>query len=239
MVGIERINIVSPSMGYTGEAERFWNSKRHWRYANQIYRSIFRQQGINLASGYKTIDCTKGDFVEGYDRALGIDAFFHFANGMTCTLQEKCLNYKYETTVTVEYMQDPQANEHGDWFNLKTQFYFVGYDSLHPQSQVKPDTIDEEIRTGICHNCGYPFDFQAWILLDWPRLAIEANRNDVNMEWELKNNNGYARASFQCANFSAIPPNCIIAKWEKWEQPQRIEETDKEIRQRARKRWSK
>jgi len=212
MAGIERIDIASANLGYTGEAGRFWQAKRHWVYANRLYRSIFEQMGVRLDAGNQVTRCSRDDFLGGYDHDLGIDAFFHFANGMTGTLQEKYLEYLHGTTATVEYMQDPQNEEHGDWFNIKAQFYFVGYDCLHIQCPTKRDTIEHEIQTGECSTCGKPFDFQSWILLNWPAVILETNKG--NIDWMAQENQGHARANFQYADFTAFPSNCVIAKHE-------------------------
>jgi hypothetical protein len=101
--------------------------------------------------------------------------------------QEKYLSFKYSSfgTLTVEYMQNPQTKEKGDWFKLAPQFYFCGYFN--------------ESET----------DFIKYVLVDWPKLVL--NSNDGLIVWyDNKNQDGNARASFRYTYFKNIPDDCII-----------------------------
>jgi len=144
MAGIVRVEIMDSTSGRGGW--RFRDSRKLWPAANILYRHLFESVGMPLASGYEVLRCTKDEFEAGYDYALGIDVLLTFENECTATLQEKFLFTKYNT-ITVEYYQDPRTGDKGDWFNMKCQYYFVGYDF--------PKTGER---------------FTTWAMLDWSRV---------------------------------------------------------------------
>lgn len=185
--GITRIAI-SDSVNGAG-AWRFKDAKAKQPSANRLYRTIFDRLDIPLLPNDAQLCITKDDFEAGYDRYLGIDVVLTFANGQEATLQEKFLTYR-ASTVTVEYMQNPTTNEQGDWFKMKTDYYFVGYDRLEKNS------------------------FQEWILLNW--LLVRQMTNQGLIPWEMnKNIRDGARANFKYVNFSKIPAECIVhGKWD-------------------------
>jgi hypothetical protein len=212
MAGIERINITNELSG--GGAWRFWESKRRWLVAHRIYRIVFP----TLLADCEFIECSQEDFDAGYDRSLGIDVFLNFQSGMAATLQEKFLYTKWKT-VTVEYMQNRFTDEPGDWFNMRTQYYFVGYDRGHldcstrdGQNKSRVD-FEKELNTGACSICKQPFTFQDWILLDWPATQRETARG--NIRWRLRDNGrDGALSSFRWAFFGDFPMACIVASSE-------------------------
>jgi hypothetical protein len=121
------------------------------------------------------------------DKEFAIDVTLTLPNGMLLNGQEKYLSFKYSSfgTLTVEYMQNPQTKEKGDWFKLAPQFYFCGYFN--------------ESET----------DFIKYVLVDWPKLVL--NSNDGLIVWyDNKNQDGNARASFRYTYFKNIPDDCII-----------------------------
>ncbi len=100
-------------------------------------------------------------------------------------MQEKFLFTDYGT-VTVEHCQDWLALEPGDWFKLKAQYYFVGYDS---QGCMRLDP---------------------WVLLDWSRLQRATAQSRIR--WRLRGNRADgARASFMYVQFADLPPDVIAA----------------------------
>jgi len=186
-------------------AWRFSESKKRHIVASELYREIFERQGRSLLSGYDEILCSKKEFNAGYDYALGIDVLLTLREGGVFTLQEKFL-FKDFKTVTVEYMQNPFTGELGDWFTMKAQLYFVGYDRQHIRC-AQYRTFDKEIITSQCPECFKPFNFQDWILLNWPAMKLEKN-----IPWELLSNmRDGARANFKFVPFDKIPVHCIIA----------------------------
>lgn len=182
-VGITRFCITDKIVGRG--RWRFIKARRCWPAANLLYRSIYDKLGAPLFPGEKIIETSLAEFEAGYDRELGIDVLLIFESGMETTLQEKFLFTKYRT-VTIEYMQDWRTQEPGDWFNLKAQCYFVGYDRINA------------------------FSFQDWILLDWP--AIQRATAQGRIIWrEKRNRHNGARASFRYVDFDDIPAGCVVA----------------------------
>lgn len=177
-VGITRIDITDKPVGRG--ANRFTISNERKPAADSLYRFIFSRLGTPLLDGIKSIKCTSKEFMAGYDHSLGIDLILTLQDERQLTMQEKFLTANFKT-VTVEYYQNPKTEERGDWFNLKAQLYFVGYD-----------------RRGA-------LDFQEWILLRWS--AVPSNIN----WWIMQNRRDGARANFKCANFSQFKGDCVIA----------------------------
>lgn len=179
-VGIVRFNITDEVNG--AGAWRFKDSRARWPLANQLYRAIFSNIGSPLLDGEQVIECSKEEFAAGYDYELGIDVILTIENQSELTLQEKFL-YTNFGTVTVEYMQNPATGEQGDWFNMRPQLYFVGYDSLKA------------------------FVFNEWAMLSWPTVQIT---NSITWN-EARNGQDGARASFLYARFCEFPSECVIA----------------------------
>lgn len=185
MAGIERYLITDTIRG--AGANRFTDSRKCWTAANVLYRSIYKSIGLELEPGDITITCTKNEFEAGYDYALGIDVVLKTLAGQSITLQEKFLFTTFNT-VTVEYWQDWRTQERGDWFNMKCQHYFTGYDYEKRGS------------------------FDNWILLNWPQVQIATAQNRIT--WgERPNQHDNARASFRYAKFSLFPKDTVISKY--------------------------
>ena len=181
--GIVRVNIINDANG--AGAWRFLKAKKRWPAANRLYRKIFDTLNMPLSPGEGEIRCTPEEFEAGYDKDLGVDVIFRFKSGMEATLQEKFLFTRFKT-VTVEYMQNWRIEEPGDWFHMKAQYYFVGYDRTEA------------------------YTFQDWILLDW--AAVQRATNTGTLRWEeRRNRKDGAQASFKFAQFDAFPRTCIVA----------------------------
>jgi len=190
MVGITRFNIIDKITG-TGKW-RFKEAKKRWPAANALYREIFAALRMPLMPGEETIDCTLKEFEAGYDYKLGIDVILRHVAGSESTLQEKFLFTDYNT-VTIEHCQDWLLLEKGDWFKLKANYYFVGYDP-----------------TGC-------LQFDPWVLLDWPRVQrVTAERR---IPWRLRGNyKDKARASFMYVKMDELPEDtCVASSIHKWE----------------------
>lgn len=180
--GITRIAITDTING--SGSWRFREAKARQPFANGLYRTIFDRLGMPLLPGELQLQVTKDEFAAGYDRFLGIDVILTFANRQESTMQEKFLLTKYRT-VTVEHMQNPLTGEQGDWFNMKCDYYFVGYD------RTKSNTLQE------------------WILLSWPITKQMTNQGKV--QWSSnKNAADGARADFKFVDFGKIPNQCIV-----------------------------
>lgn len=119
------------------------------------------------------------------DKYFAIDVRIIFGNGMNLLGQEKFLSQEYAKygTVTVEYYQDQDTKELGDWFKLGVQFYLVGYEN---------------------NDRFYPYT-----LMDWTKVTILSNNGVI--KWNFNNNkNGRARASFAYTKMIDLPKECIL-----------------------------
>lgn len=184
MAGIERIKITDTNS--SKGAYRFRQSEKSHEAINKLYRIIFNFIGMPLESGYETIECSNDDIESAYDRLLGVDVIFRHVTGQTSAAQEKALTY-WDSTVTVEYYNNPRIEDEGDWFTLKANYYFVGYD------RDKNGTIGD------------------FILLDW--VATQRATAQNRIPWRVNSNKkDGARANFKHVHFNAIPEDCVIAR---------------------------
>lgn len=178
MAGIERISIKSNNRGRG--AWRFDVANSSMAYVHRVYRYLFP-----LQFGSEFIECTAEEKMARWDIDFGVDVILNLINEQTITIQEKILTTDYET-VTVEYYQNPQTSEPGDWFNLKADYYFVGYQNQLKQSELR-----------------------RWILLDWNQ--VRTNGRAIN--WQVRTNkNDGARANFRWAHFDNFPQHTLVAK---------------------------
>jgi hypothetical protein len=185
MAGITRFEITDKING--SGSWRFKDSKACWQAANTLYRKIFDNLEMPLEPGDDIIQCSKAEFMAGYDYALGIDVVLSNIYHQTMTMQEKFLFTAFDT-VTVEYKQDWKTDDDGDWFKMKCQYYFVGYDYRKIGS------------------------FDNWIMLDWAQVQIASAKNEI--PWKMNNNQkDGARASFIFVEFGNIPKKCVIARY--------------------------
>lgn len=181
--GIQRICITDKPKGRG--SWRFEESKKRWPLAEVIYRETFDR--VNpLLPGIEYLPVTQQEFEAGYDKFFGVDIVLNHQSGMASTLQEKILFQEWQT-VTVEYMNDPVTRESGDWFNLRVDYYFVGYDRERRSESI-----------------------QEWILLDWRETKEKTGIGKIAWK-ENPNKNDGARASFKYAPFNAFPVSCVIA----------------------------
>ncbi|MBA7568640.1 hypothetical protein ES708_10374 [subsurface metagenome] len=183
MVGITRFNITDEIKG-TGKW-RFEEAKKRWPAANALYREIFAALRMPLLPGDEEVNCTLEEFEAGYDYQLGIDVILRPVAGGEGTLQEKFLFTDFDT-VTIEHCQDWLTLEKGDFFKLKANYYFVGYDP-----------------TGC-------LQFGPWVLLDWPRLQRATAQGRI--KWRLRGNlKDKARASFMYVKMDELPADVRVA----------------------------
>ncbi len=160
--------------------------KRCRPFADKIYQQIFGDQIKITRSDDPNI--TPEEMMR-LEKTLAIDIQIRRASGLIMTGQEKFLSAhqaKYRT-ITVEYMQNPNTKEEGDWYKLAAQFYFCGYEN-------------QDIKS-----------FSPWIILDWAQVVIETEAGHIR--WmERANKDGHARASFKYTFIDKIPVSCIIAR---------------------------
>jgi hypothetical protein len=148
--------------------------------ADNIYRSIF-----GATTDIKRAE-NEDDAV--LDKYFAIDVKLTLPSGQILLGQEKFLSHEYANykSVTVEHYQNPMTGEHGDWFKLAAQFYFIGY-----------LTAD---RTA----------FDPWVLIDWLQIVVKTLHGEI--QWRNNGNTkSNARASFRYTNMVALPKSCIIS----------------------------
>lgn len=181
--GITRYHITDRVQG--PGANRFEWAEMRQPQADLIYRMVFDRTGVPLLPGIQHIDVSKADWEAGYDRFFGVDTHLKTVLNQPFTLQEKFLGKDYHA-LTVEYFQDHQKGITGDWFNLRAQIYFCGYDR---------------------HNRG---EFDEWMLVNWPALQMAITRYRINFIVK-QNGSDNARASLACIDFRQVPNEVIIA----------------------------
>jgi len=120
------------------------------------------------------------------DKEFAIDCVLVLDSGLRLHGQEKVLGTKYDT-VTVEYEQNQHTGEHGDWFKLSVQFYFVGY-------------LSDDKST-----------LRLWVMLDWPRV-VQATEAGLIVWSRRANKKDGARASFMYTPIKDLPESCILAR---------------------------
>ena len=147
--------------------------------ADAVYRDVFGQKTEILRAE------AEDELI--LDKEFAIDARLTLPSEQILLAQEKFLSYQYAkfASVTIEYMQNPAVHEHGDWFKLASQIYFVGYFT--------------EDGTG----------FSPWIMLDWAQIVIATMRGQITWR-DQGNTKSNARASFKWTRMSDIPDPCII-----------------------------
>jgi len=185
MAGIERIKIVKRING--AGSWRFDVARNYLNYINNLYSYIF-----DLEDGSTITECSIDDKLGRYDKDFGVDVILTLKTGQTITVQEKVLTTTYKT-VTVEYYQNHNAEEKGDWFKLKCDIYFVGYCS---------GKQDKDRR----------FILDRFILLDW--VLVKLMHNNINWQTNINSRDG-ARASFKYAEFLDFPSECVLARLDK------------------------
>lgn len=183
-VGITRFKITDILNGRG--AHRFSDSEVYWEVANNLYREIFAHQGTPLAPGENIIKCSKDEFTAGYDYQLGIDVILYGDLLGEATLQEKFLFTGFNT-LTIEHCQNWLTLEPGDWFKMKAQYYFVGYDKNRQTKRLNP-----------------------WVLCDLARLHKASGQRRI--PWQLKGDwKEGAQASFIYCELAKLPGDVLVS----------------------------
>jgi len=193
-VGVERIIITDKPTGRG--SWRFKAARLLHPNATRLYHQIFADLGMSLLPGDCETRVPMEDFRAGYDYGQSIDVWLRFPSGLCAGLQEKFLFTDFKT-VTVEYEQNPETGEKGDWFKMGCPYLFVGYCKMEkrPGERVFDD------------------HFWLYVLLDWPELQRETAKGNVDWILRYPQYDG-ARASFNFAYIDQLPSSCIIAKYE-------------------------
>lgn len=90
---------------------------------DKIYKYIFKDYLKNITR------FPKSDKRHILDINYHIDVELEFINGIKILGQEKALRYKFRNhdTFTIEFYQNKDTKEKGEFFNLGAQFYLHGY----------------------------------------------------------------------------------------------------------------
>ncbi len=128
--------------------------------------------------------------VHTLDKEFAIDLKITTKNGIQFSGQEKALSYAFHKheTFTMEFYQDMECNEPGEFFKIAAQFYLSGYSD---------ETGIEFIQWHIIN----VFSLMAW-LKNYKRSFFEGKCKPA----------GGSRASFLPIPYAVIPKHCIYAK---------------------------
>lgn len=169
-------------------------------FVEQIYREVFGKDiAVRRSRRYGKQEWAL------MDRQFHIDCAIELPNGSRLLGQEKVLRARYANfeTFTIEYYQDREKKEPGEFFHIAAQFYFHGY-------------WNQEY-TGIDMFC--LIDLLKF--LDW--LKSEYSVEDMNAMINSKRRNSRVgfnapqngKASFFYIPYNLIPRACIHAYKEK------------------------
>lgn len=149
---------------------------------DRVYCQVF---GIGIESIQRY---EKGDERFILDKEFAIDVRITLPNGTTVTGQEKTLSnrfYKYRT-FTMEFYQNRFTKEHGEFFNIASQFYLTGY--------------SDESGT----------EFAEWKIIDVFRLMTWLKDYDEACLAKRTRPAGGSRASFLPIKYKDIPKDFIL-----------------------------
>jgi len=121
-----------------------------------------------------------------------IDVEVRMDNGICLLGQEKALRYRFShyNTFTIEFYQNANTKEGGEFFNLGAQFYLHGYWN--------------EGESGLCK----------WYIIKIFDFLEFLKSNDIKTLEAYTKTTGGSRASFFCVDYKKIPSKFIYAKYE-------------------------
>jgi len=195
MAGIERIQINSAWHDW-----RTLMAQELAPAADNLYRQIFAEIGLELLPESSMIECTKEEAISRYDWQEGIDVLLHFKRGDKATLQEKFLTYR-DSTITFEERKTSGAP--GAWYYCTAQYYFTGY----AREYLEPWKSNQPAR----RRTNPTLSFQDWILVDLPAL----HRADAQGQcrWSFRENaRDGRRASFRYLYFFQVPERAVVSR---------------------------
>lgn len=128
--------------------------------------------------------------VHELDKSFAIDTILHLPNGLPLTVQEKFREYNKAAygDFTLEYMNDPETGEEGEWFHLCADIYFYGYAN--------------KARNG----------WFRWYLLKILDLKLAILSGSIRLRGPIPNTPP-ARANFYAAYWAQMHPDCILASY--------------------------
>lgn len=160
------------------QTREYKQSKSMNPHCDEIYYNVF-----NATKVKRTKDTP-------LDMEFAIDVVVSLANGSIITGQEKALSYsniKYGT-LTMEFYQNRNTKERGEFFKIASQFYLSGYANSSLNG------------------------FASWHILDMVRLIpwINSAYNLEQLETMSKPSSGLA--SFIAIPYEDIPEYCYLAR---------------------------
>lgn len=152
-------------------------------HCNDIYYEVFNTTKIK-----RTQDTP-------LDMEFAIDVIVTLANGSILTGQEKALSYEYSKygTFTMEFYQNRNTKERGEFFKIASQFYLSGYTNSSQNG------------------------FASWSVLNMPNLIMWINSVYNLEQLELKSIPSTGLASFIAIEYKDIPEHCYIARSKDYE----------------------
>ena len=153
------------------------------QYCNDIYFDVF-----NAVNVKRTQDTP-------LDMEFAIDVIVELGNGSHLTGQEKALSCSYSkyNTFTMEFYQNRNTKEKGEFFKIASQFYLSGYTN---------------------HSLN---GFASWSIIDILKLNLWLNSIYNLEQLEVKSIPSSGLASFIAIPYPDIPEDCYIAKSEDYE----------------------
>ena len=127
------------------------------------------------------------------DREFAIDMRIHLMNGSQLTGQEKALSHKFHKfrTFTMEFYQNSETKEEGEFFKIASQFYLSGYS-------------DE---SGV--------EFIEWKVIDLLQFIMWLRQRGLSELEKHTRPAGGSRASFFYIKYDEIPEEFIIDSYVK------------------------
>lgn len=185
MAGIVRIHINSD-----WKNKRLEMSQRLQTLADKHHSYIFHKIGMPLKDeNTEVIECTKDEAMARYDWQEGIDCILYFANGSKATMQEKYLDYVYDTITFTE----KQKTKPGNWYTCTAQYWFTGYARRYWTE-------------GRMH-------FDTGIYIDFPGLHRLDAMTDLPWEFNENGKYGYEGITFRYMYFDDLPKQIVIARF--------------------------
>lgn len=130
------------------------------------------------------------------DKEYGIDFQIRLSSGLIHTVQRKILiiDNKHYQQMTLEYENNPDTGEMGDYFKLDANFYFFGYtDGNYEQDPTK--LVQWNV---YCVDC-----LKEWI------DGIGGDTGLIKRGWLRNNHPPISHSSFFAIPFNAIPKRCV------------------------------
>ena len=152
-------------------------------HCNEIYYNVFNAQKIKRTSDTPL------------DMEFAIDVIVELPNGSILSGQEKALSYAYAKydTFTMEFYQNRNTKEKGEFFKIASQFYISGYANYSLNG------------------------FASWKIINLPSFILWLNSIYDFEQLEVKAIPSSGLASCIAIPYKDIPEYCYIAKSEDYE----------------------